>query len=318
VRSRPLGSRSTRGFALIALLALLTAGVLYFMIGQFDATAARQHKEAITAKALAEAKAAIIAWSVLNATAPGRLLCPEDTTRIGSPMEGQALASCSNVAPSVGRLAWRTLQTGPLSDGDGEVLWYALSPGFRLSPINSTTVGQLSLDGAANAALAVVIAPGQPIAAQTRPAISAVAPPLAANYLDPPNNDGDLSFATTGPSITFNDRLITITRQELSKALARRIAADIRGYPGKGLKGYFDLVGFLPCAATVSGGAQVPATVNGFLPYLDLSFDAATDNLLTNNQWINVVTYSAPNCGTIAATNATITIGTAAIPLAFP
>ena len=39
--------RANRGFALIALLAILTAGILYFVVGQFDATAAQQRKEAL-------------------------------------------------------------------------------------------------------------------------------------------------------------------------------------------------------------------------------------------------------------------------------
>jgi hypothetical protein len=216
-----------RGFALIALLAMLTAGVLYFIVNRMDAAATHQARDKRTAEALNEAKAAIIAWSATNSTAPGRLPCPEDTSRIGTLTEGQALSTCSNSTTVIGRLPWRTLGIEAPLDGYGEPLWYALSAGFRNSPINADTPAQLSLDGASAAAVAVVFAPGPALAGQVRPAISAASPPVVSNYLDLTNGDSDSTFATTGDPASFNDKLLPVTHEDLFAAVGNRVAGEV-------------------------------------------------------------------------------------------
>lgn len=315
-----LRRQSTRGFALLIILALLSVGALYLVVEQLSVHELQRKRDDATANALAEAKAAIIGWAVTNGTLPGRLPCPEDVSKIGTGLEGQALANCSNVNPSIGRLAWRTLGTGQLLDGNSEPLWYVLSPGFRSAPINTNSLANLSVDGTVNAAVALIFAPGPPLAGQSRTAISASSPPLSTDYLDLTNNDGDSAFASTGNATTFNDRLTTISMQELGAALAGRIAGELRGYPGKGLRGYFDLHGFLPCAAAVVGGLPVANNVIGFFPAgdPDISFDAATTNILTNNQWFGIVSYRSPGCGAVGANSATIGFGAKTIALKFP
>lgn len=311
--------RLQRGFALMALLAILATGMLYFLVNQLDEGAIQRKKNEATTQALAKAKALIIAWSVMNTAAPGRLLCPEDTSRIGTPTEGEARSNCGN-GLAIGRLPWRTLGIDQLRDGDGEPLWYVLSPGFRSTPINSNTVAQLTVDGALNNAVAIVIAPGPPLVGQSRPAISSATPPVVANFLDLTNSDGDVSFVANGDPSLFNDKLLTISTQELFLAVPARVANELRGYvgtPGKGLKGYFDSHGVLPCAATASGGSAIPGNSTGFFPYADVSFDPDAHALLTNNQWLDIAIYNAPDCGATAS-SAIVTIGSKAIPLTFP
>lgn len=310
--------RRQRGFALMALLAIIATGMLYFLVRQLDASAMQRRQDEVTTQSLAQAKEALIAWSVMNTTTPGRLPCPEDTNKIGSDLEGQAKLNCSNTLPTVGRLPWRTLGIGQLRGGDGEPLWYGLSPGFRSAPINSNSVGLLTIDGVSNSAVAIVIAPGPPLAGQSRPPINAATPPLAANYLDSTNGDGDTSFVTSGSSTTFNDHVLTISSRELFSTVPRRIADEFRGYPGRGLKGFFDTNNFLPCAAAVSLGSQVPGDNTGFFPFADITFDPNAYNLLKDNQWTDIASYSALNCGTVGANSATVTIGGQAVLLTFP
>lgn len=208
-------------------MALLTVSVLYFLVGQLDAATLRQQQEDATTQALAQAREALIAWSVMNNSAPGRLPCPEDTSKVGTALEGQALANCNNAATRIGRLPWRTLGLPPLSDGNGDPLWYVLSDGFRATPINVNTPAALTVDGAAASAVAIVFSPGTPLPGQTRSAVSAVNPPLPEDYLDLTNADGDTTFVSAGPSGTFNDRMLPVSHRDLFSAVNKRVAAEV-------------------------------------------------------------------------------------------
>lgn len=222
-RTRP----PAQGFALIALLALITAGILYFLVGQLDAATIQRKRDESTALALAQAKEALIGWSAANASVPGRLPCPEDLSLIGTPNEGRAQSSC-NVLPTIGRLPWRTLGIDRLRDGYGEPLWYALSPGFRLSPINSETPAQLTIDGIPGSAVAIVLSPGPTLPGQLRTAVTATTPPAVASYLDLTNADGDAAFASSGPTVTFNDKLLAISHQDLFGVVEQRVANEVQ------------------------------------------------------------------------------------------
>jgi hypothetical protein len=214
------------GFALMALLAILATGMLYFLVNQLDAGAMRRRQDEVTTQALAQAKEALIAWSAVNDSVPGRLPCPEDTGKIGTVLEGQALLNCGN-AVAVGRLPWRTLGLDRPRDGYGEPLWYVLSAGFRDSPINSQTPAALTIDGVAGSAVAIVFSPGPPLTGQPRAPVSAATPPIVNNYLDLSNRDGDSAFVTTGPSGAFNDRLLPISHQDLFTAVGKRVAGEV-------------------------------------------------------------------------------------------
>ena len=131
------------------------------------------------ARVTAQAKRAVIAWSMLQGDSgagtckepgtgacpatgtatcttkciyprPGTLPCP-DTNFFGSNASGYATGSCSaSGETSIGRLPWKTLGIEMLRDAYGEPLWYAVSdrfrrPGLTNAAINSDTVGTLKL-----------------------------------------------------------------------------------------------------------------------------------------------------------------------------
>lgn len=292
-----------RGAAFIVMLVILIMGVAAFLVSSLNSSAVQIARDKITTDALAQAKAALIGRSASSATFPGQLPCPEDTTLIGGSTEGQALPTCT--LPAIGRLPWRTLGLGDLRDGNGDKLWYVISAGFRTAPINSNTPALLTVDGNPNSAVAIIFSAGSPINGQSRPVPTSSSPPVVSQYLDLTNNTGSNAFISTGPTTTFNDRLLLVTHNDLFNAVERRVAAEIRGVddpPTSGLRDFYYKKAnhYYPCAAN-AGSTGNPVTspsclTAGLVPYASLSFTTATYNWLNNNNWFSLISYAvAPN-----------------------
>jgi len=221
-----LQQKRQRGAALMVMLVILSMGASAMLLSSLNSVTPRLARDRVTAAALAQAKEALIGYAA-NSSKPGQLPCPENTSSIGYPLEGQAKSSCS--LPAIGRLPWRTLGLGPLSDGNGELLWYVISPGFRTSPINSDTPAQLTVDGIPNSAVAIVFSAGSPINGQSHPPLTPGTAPDITQYLELSNNVvSSTSFISTGPSSTFNDRLLLITHKDLFSVIERRVVAEIK------------------------------------------------------------------------------------------
>lgn len=237
--------RLQRGATLLAFAAVLAGATAWFTVSVLARSAASgAEREARSGLALAKAKRALLAYVAHYAArsdhqVPGRMPCPEPL----SPPAGQegmaASLSCnSNAQAYVGRLPWRTLGIEQLRDGHGEPLWYVLGPGFRAAPINFESAGRLTLDGAANAVIAIVIAPGAPLdtlavpepppAGCARTGQSALRHPKPfvafdpAQFLDCGNATGD--YQSAGSSGWFNDRVIAVTAADLMDAIAGPLA----------------------------------------------------------------------------------------------
>jgi hypothetical protein len=163
---------------------------------------------------------------------PGHLPCPEAPANFGTANEGIAASYCASQA--IGRLPWRTLGLPKLVDAAGEPLWYAVSNGWHrpssavMLTLNSDSGGQLALDGIANDAVALIIAPGPAIVAQagtgctawtqSRPTTGA---PDFRNYLECENADSpaDASFVSSRPGQSFNDQVLRVTAADVIPAL---------------------------------------------------------------------------------------------------
>jgi hypothetical protein len=242
-----------RGATLLAMLAIIALAASWFLVRQLNAASgdAAALRNVRNAEVLNRAKQALIGYVAAQAVSPsednpGALPCPEAAGDFGNPeFEGRTAPSCT--LPKVGRYPWRTIGTEKLVDSAGEPLWYVVSPswaatsaGFKTT-INSNSSGQLTVDGAANAAVALIIAPGAAFsvpACGANPAVSQVRPstgtPDWRNYLECENATyptPDATFVTTGPGGAFNDQVVAVTVAELMPALeaavAKRIARDI-------------------------------------------------------------------------------------------
>ena len=267
--------RLQRGAALLVLLAVLVLGASWFLVSRLDAlsagifTASNRNHNALV---LSQAKQALIGYVAMNAAQsgennPGRFPCPEGAALVGTSAEG---ISAPYVGPpnaptcaTVGRLPWRTLGLDKLVDSSAEPLWYVVSPGWQLVTstttltINSNTIGQLNVDGQANAAVALIIAPGAAmnVAASAgctarNQARSAPAPTMdARDYLEC-FNTGTSTFATTGPTTSFNDQVVRITVADVMPGIEAAIASRVEREIAPLLRGVY---------ATSSWGANVSA-----------------------------------------------------------
>ncbi len=256
-----------RGAALLILLALVSVVLTYAVAAGLNrsATGTAQERAQKTAAALAQAKEALIAYAVTYADdpaharrIPGFLPCPGMETDASK--EGVAKSPCDSALVSqLGRLPWRTLDLGPVTDGSGECLWYAVSGTYKSwyngvttkpatsNMMNWDTNGQFAVkagDGttylagsaADNRAVAVIFAPGSVLSGQNRtPDTNA---PLcagnytAANYLETAAgvNNGVVSatanaidtFIAAAKNDTFNDQLVYITRADIWNAIKKR------------------------------------------------------------------------------------------------
>jgi hypothetical protein len=230
---------------LLLALALAFGGVLIASLAENNPEISRRQR---TLEALAQAKQALIAWSVTQGDfgadshhRPGTLPCP-DRNFFGDPNSGHASGSCSiGGGTSLGRLPWKSLGVEKLQDAHGETLWYAVgdnfrNPGLHGGAINSDAKGSLLLyaeDGTLPVSdgeklAAIVLAPGAPLPGQERKT-----PPdnTASDYLEA--FDGKNNASAAGPffmgpvrdaagNLVANDLVIGITARELVAALEKR------------------------------------------------------------------------------------------------
>lgn len=236
-----------RGVALLLFMFLVFGIGTTIFLTTWNNSRVRLEHDQKTELALQQAKEALIAFATTHKSLPGRLPCPEDTSLIGTANEGNEQGSCSNSSTVVGRLPWRSLGLNKPVDADGESLWYVRSPGFQSKPINSDSTGKIQLDGLANAAVALVIAPGTPLSGQIRPTPTGLSPPDAQQYLDLGNANGT-SHQSSGPIGTFNDRVLAITRDQLLGAVEQRVVREVRN----ALQDYYDANGYFPAPAMFS------------------------------------------------------------------
>lgn len=238
-------ARAQRGAALLlALLIAITLG-LAFLFQPLDTTRSDFAREPATEDAFAQAKAALIGYAATYRDthpneSPGYLPCPDTNN------DGEAEGNCGNAGESmIGRLPYKTLGLPDLRAADGECLWYIVSGSHKnnpkSAPLNWDTRAQIRIQDSTGAALtdpgdsqggavAVLIAPGAPLAGQTRPSgnlrCSGDASNSLTGYLD-----GNYAAATAGTltvtagqprSTVNNDRLAWIGARELFAPIARR------------------------------------------------------------------------------------------------
>jgi hypothetical protein len=234
-------ARLQRGAALLVMLAVLVLGASWFLLSRLDAaggtfTAIDRNRNAVV---LNQAKQTLIGYVALQAVkaaedSPGRLPCPEAPGNIATANEGQAAGNCT--LPAVGRLPWRTLGLDKLVDARSEPLWYVVSPGWAITAgnltINSNTLGQLNVDGQANAVVALIIAPGAAMNVSAsagctarNQARSAPSPTIDARDYIECFNTATSSFATTAPATSFNDQVVRITVADVMPGIEAAIAS---------------------------------------------------------------------------------------------
>jgi type II secretory pathway pseudopilin PulG len=247
-------------------LVLVATGVFYY---QLNAVSSKFDGNQKTALALAEAKAALIGYAITyddnhSGELYGYLPCPDINPTDPSGEGAESVCGSLNVSV-LGRFPWKTLETEPLKDGNGECLWYAVSGSFKNNPktagISPNTLGQLEvlstngtyLASPADPAVAVIFSSGAPLPGQSRVANANAKECggnyIASNYLDSdivtsknnaiisnsPNTNSTFVMApdsqnTANDQDQFNDKLIIITRSDIFSSYCKKYANTLLSY----------------------------------------------------------------------------------------
>ena len=292
--------RSQRGQAMLLTVLLVGVGVSAIIFNFVTPGRDQARRDATTSAAMADAKAALIGFAAANQTRPGLLPCPDTNN------DGLAEAYVADECPSyTGRLPWRTLGLPDLRDGAGERLWYAVTRDFARNQtgcipasscaLNPDTPGQFTITGSFSAAgvIALVFSPGEVLGTQDR---SAANIDTITHYLDGDNNNGDNTFTTALPGTAFNDRILTITNDNLFQVVNIRVAkqaiaaiatyvAANKKYPYANAYGSADPY---DCSAGLYRG-RLPSTTtcSGLPPF------AALPAWFRDNKWTEVTHYAA-------------------------
>lgn len=223
-----------RGAALLVFMILMVTATLTYLVNSLTSTEIELKRQQKTAEALALARDALIGYAVQYRDQQAAHNPPELDAMYGFlPMpdvgtsrfhasqtsdcntEGCAMSFVNGTFPAttdtvIGRLPWRTLGIGPLRDGYGECLWYAISAAHKslgIDPailMNWDTLGQLDFVEVSGGALvaknasaydrpvAIIFSPGAPRTGQDRGPISGSTDVttecggnyVVANYLD--------------------------------------------------------------------------------------------------------------------------------------
>jgi hypothetical protein len=337
-------SSRERGFALPLMMTMVALGTAWLVVSAVGDESSRLAADRDrNAAVLKQAKEALIAWIATKALEadennPGRLPCPEAEAYVGN-------AACEGIAgpgiceaisaptcSMVGRLPWRTLGLDKLTDADGQHLWYVVSPGWSLTnsssllTINSGSPGQITLDGEAGAAVALIIAPGRAMNVQTATGCtarsqsrSAPGAPDLRDYLECDNatSPSDASFVSSGPAASFNDQVLRITVADVMPAIEAAIASRMERYVGPamqkvyataaaGMGSWYGWSGnnqHYPFAAPFAdpgtsnfNGSSSPATYQGLLP---MATTAANPGLVAWNPSSSSAWHSWSYSGTV-------------------
>lgn len=260
-------------------LVMLVIGTLTYLVRDINRTNVQLSRDAVTRKALAQAKEALIARAAIDDNNPGSLPCPDrDNDGVADTTFGSACttAGAYNTNLLVGRLPWKTLDLPDLRDGDGERLWYALSLRFtdRLDsrPLNSDTPGQLTLLGASpaeavNAVVAIIFSPGSALAGQLRDGVNIN---NVSSYLEGENNyaadaarsdavwtspagSNNAIFESRAADATFNDTALALRHEDLFPIVENLVARRIQREIGPMLEAYRKVWGAYPYAAKFDG-----------------------------------------------------------------
>lgn len=251
----PAHSAATqRGVVLLVMLLILLLGSSYVLVQRLNHVSEVMIQDQATAHALAEARAALLGWSVGHPDRPGMLPYPDRNGDGNYDGNSDCPAGAINANMLLGRLP-ASGQTAPciqplsglgvnVTDGSGQGLWYAVSRNLLYQPsgggypaidpalpevsTNWLTVRDEFGNVLSDRVAAVILAPGAALRGQNR----AGAAPAAANYLDTAtigatsysNADFDGVFIAAARGDTFNDQIVYITADELITLAERRVA----------------------------------------------------------------------------------------------
>lgn len=310
-RRSPTPISFQRGAALMIMMLIMVLGTSWAIVSAVNqASRSKLSQQTQTGDALRLAKSALlgfVAQDALTSNTPGKFPCPEPLSNFGTPNEGVKNGACASL-PAIGRLPWKSLGIEKPLDGAGEALWYVVSSSTRTSPINFSTQGVLTLDGTANAVVALIIAPGAALnnasATGSAPSPCTKRNQITGRNVSPLNaldfvecgNATMTAFESSRNDAWGNDRLIAITATEMLSAIEGGVADRIQRVVAPILNG---------TSTSVTGWYQ-PVSLSkwgvNFFPYASTWSDPTTNDSCGN--------YGATE-GLLPLASGNVTVGTA-------
>ncbi len=247
-----LGKQS--GAALIIIILILVLGAGSLLIGNFKRDVGHLESRNKSALVLAQAKNAILGWSLAHPTNPGVL--PYPVSSPSSELDGDSDCATGSIFKNNlrGLIPWKLASCLPAIggigrryvDNTGTILWYAVSSNLVFDPVSQTyptvdstilvksgwivvrdTNGVLLTDRAA----LILIAPGRVVSNQNR----SNTVPNANQFLElinginyPSTTNTDLEFVSspliknTDENVVFNDVLTFVTIEDFVALVNKR------------------------------------------------------------------------------------------------
>lgn len=230
-----MAAQGQRGAALLAVVTLIVAMVAVASVHSRRTTQQRLAADDKVRADLVFARDALIDYSVNypshypeTGAGPGHFPCP-DTDGDGSPELLCGVAPIGFLAVDFITRGGKQISLLPGASDPNEALWYTVSSAFRYNPVpsgkplsativNSETLPELVLDGESGI-IALIIAPGPPLAGQERKRNLAERSSRIDDYLEGENADGDRVFR----SDQGNDRIVAVRWADLMPLVERRV-----------------------------------------------------------------------------------------------
>ncbi len=293
-----------RGMVLIVMLVILILGGAYFLVGKLSRARSTIENDQQTALALAKAREALLAYAASDQIRPGELPCPDFNNDgqivLFGPNRDYNGSNCRTLVGGVvrpGWLPWGLLRLSDLRDGTGERLWYVVFNPYHANAgavLNSDgPISTMAVDGTSDI-VAIVFSPGTVLAGQNgRPGSDALA--AVGSYLEGENADGDLGFVTAAAGT--NDRVVMISRDDILRAVERRVALEVRAVLRTCTTGFPPAAPFVnPTMPSAFVGAV--GTDEGHLPTANWPGGCAVlPGWLVGNNWHHVIYYAIGNGG---------------------
>lgn len=259
-----------QGAALLLLMLAVIVAMTTVLVVALDMDSLETRRQVDSRTTLAQAREALLNYALVQPYVAGAqsfsLPCP-DIDGSGGYLEGEAhTANCgTNGETVIGRLPWRTLGLPALKDAGSECLWYVVSGSWKQAGsstsamINPDSNGQLQLASVDTGAViegvaaedrpvAMVIAPMRPLSGQSRPSMTQAtqcSPGFSArSFMEADAASGTNNYqlaaaadvidtlgVAANPNEAHNDRIVTITRQDIADRIYERpgFASEMRG-----------------------------------------------------------------------------------------
>lgn len=259
-RTAPVKNLRQNGVALLVFVIILALAAIALMLREMSISDMHYEQNVSTSRALSRAKQALLSYSVTyvdnNPGEFGFLPCPDASASAGT--EGDSDGSCGvKNANSLGLFPWGTLETGALKSSSGDCLWYAVSGNYKnvnaltkTDMLNEDTNGWFQIYESGGTLIqgvqpedrivAVIIDPSTALAGQDRVFDDTSLCGLnddATQFLEGDGIIDNSSIAGTGDTVDafimagagtdqrdppFNDRMVTITLDEIWQAVLAR------------------------------------------------------------------------------------------------